>query len=169
MPAAAQFRIERLVSHDRKPFSCGNPKVDSWFVTMAGQQQARGLAVVHLLIERETALIAGFFSLSNYTVRALDLPDLGGKALPKAMPIPMHLLGWLGVQQSYQGRGIGKMLVSEATRIVGAQAAASGTLGLVVNALDIHLSLWYQSLGFVPFPADPLQLVMSMKTIGNQP
>lgn len=165
MPAAAPFRIERLVSHDRKPFSCGNPKVDSWFVTMAGQQQTCGLAVAHLLIERETALIAGFFSLSNYTVRALDLPDLGGKALP----IPMHLLGWLGVQQSYQGRGIGKMLVSEATRIVGAQAAASGTLGLVVNALDTYLSRWYQSLGFVPFPADPLQLVMSMETIGNQP
>ncbi len=132
---------------------------------MASQQQARGLAVVHLLIERETALISGFFSLSNYTVRALDLPDLGGKALP----IPMHLLGWLGVQQSYQGRGIGKMLVSEATRIVGAQAAASGALGLVVNTLDTHLSRWYQSLGFGPFPADPLQLVMSMKTIGNQP
>ncbi len=61
------------------------------------------------------------------------------------------------------------MLVSEATRIVGTQAAASGTLGLVVNALDTNLSRWYQSLGFVSFPADPLQLVMSMKTIGNQP
>ncbi len=169
MSAAAPFHIERLAGHDRKSFSCGNAKVDSWFVTMAGQQQTRGLAVVHLLIEREAQTIAGFFSLSNYTVRALDLPDLGGKTLPKAMPIPLHLLGWLGVHQAYQGREIGKMLVSEATRIVGTQAAASGTLGLVVNALDTNLSRWYQSLGFVSFPADPLQLVMSMKTIGNQP
>lgn len=169
VPATPPFRIERLAGHDRKAFSCGHPRVDTWFANMTSQQMARGLTVVHLLIETQTGMIAGFFTLGDYTVRATDLPNLGVRNLPAAMPIPMHLLGWLGVNGPYQGRGVGKMLVSEAARMVGAQSATSATLGLVVNALDAGLATWYQSLGFVPFPAEPLQLVLSINTINGLP
>jgi GNAT superfamily N-acetyltransferase len=163
------FRIERLARHDRKAFSSGEPSIDRWFQTMASQQASRDLAVVHLLIDQQTEEIAGFYTLSNYTVRALDLPDLGGKKLPQAMPIPMHLIGQLGVHQPYQGRGIGKMLVSHALKLAESQSRESASLGVVIHALDARLAAWYQTLGFLPFPEHPLQLVITMTTIRTLP
>jgi GNAT superfamily N-acetyltransferase len=169
MGAAPPFRVERLAGHDRRAFECGEPSIDRWFRDMAGQQASRDLAAVHLLIEQRTGQIAGFYTLGNYTVRALELPDAVGKKLPRAMPIPMHLLGRLGVHRAYQGQGIGKMLVNHALRLAEAQARDSASLGVVVHALDARLAAWYQSLGFLPFPEHPLQLVMTMAAIRALP
>jgi GNAT superfamily N-acetyltransferase len=169
MSAAPPFRIERLAGHDRKAFSCGNPTIDAWFRGMASQQVNRDLAAVHLLIEGATGRIAGVYSLSNFTVVATDLPDLGGKKLPQRMPIPLHLIGHLGVDRAFQGRGIGKMLVHDALKRAESLSRDSGSLGGVVHALETRLVAWYRQLGFVAFPEHPLQLVMTMAAIRALP
>jgi GNAT superfamily N-acetyltransferase len=161
------FRIERLASHDRKAFSCGEPDMDRWFHELAGQQNERGLAVVQVMVEDATGFVVGFYSLSNYSVLGSDLPKIGGKKLPQRMQIPMHLLGRLGVHQDYQRRGIGQTLVSHALQSAKSQTDVSASMGAVADALNPALVPWYQSLGFVVFPSSPLQLVMTMTAIGR--
>lgn len=169
MSTPPPFRIERLASHDRKAFSCGEDSLDTWFVELAGQQQDRGLTAVWVMVEESSGVVVGFYSLSNYAVLGSDLPKLGGKKLPARMQIPMHLLGKLGVHKAYQQRGIGQMLVNHALHSAKAQTAVSASLGVVVHALTEELALWYRALGFVAFPEHPLQLVMTMSAIAALP
>ena len=164
---APPFRIERLADHDRRAFSCGQEAIDRWFHELAAQQQERGLAVVQVMVEAASGAVAGFYSLSNYAVIGADLPRLEGKKLPARMPIPMHLLGRLGVHRDYQRRGIGQALVSHALRSARSQTDVSASLGVVVDALTPDLVPWYQNLGFVTFPEHPLKLVMTMRAIGR--
>jgi len=159
------FRIERLASHDRKAFSCGQETIDKWFIELAGQQNDRGLAVVQVMVEQSSGAVVGFYSRSNYAVIGSNLPQLGGKKLPARMQIPMHLLGKLGVLQAYQRRGIGQTLVSHALQSAKSQTDVSASMGVVVDALNPALAPWYQSLGFVAFPSSPLQLVMTLTAI----
>lgn len=159
------FRIERLASHDRKAFSCGQEIIDKWFIEMASQQNDRGLAVVQVMVEQASGIVVGFYSLSNHSVLGSDLPKLGGKKLPSRMQIPVHLLGKLGVHQAYQRRGIGQTLVSHALQGAKSQTGVSASMGVVVDALNPALVPWYQGLGFVAFPSSPLQLVMTMTAI----
>ena len=163
------FRVERLAGHNRKAFASGEERIDTWFATLASQHLARGLAVDQVLIDQQTDAIAGLYSLSNYAVRATALPDLGIKRLPQNILLSMHLLGYMGVDRRYQGKGIGRMLVSHALKSAAAQTDTSGSLGVVVQAFVERLVHWYEALGFVAFPEQPLQLVMPMPRIRTLP
>lgn len=165
MSTLQNYRIERLAEHNRKAFSSGEPTIDSWFVNMASQHMRNGLSVVYVLVEGQSGTIAGFYSLGNLSVIGSDLPNMGGRSLPQRMQVPMHLLGKLGVQKEYQGQGIGKMLVAEALMTAEELSQRSGSMGVVVDALRSELVPWYQKLGFIPFPSDPLRLVMTMASI----
>jgi GNAT superfamily N-acetyltransferase len=159
------FRIERLAGHSRQAFDCGDLTINTWFRGMASQQVNRDLAAVHVLIDQATSTVAGFYALCNFTVNATDLPDFGGKKLPALMPIPMHLIGHLGIHKPYQHRGMGRMLVNDALKRAESLSRESGSLGVVVHALDASLVPWYRQLGFLQFPEHPLQLVMTMAAI----
>ena len=131
---------------------------------MASQHVKRDLATVHLAIDNESEAIAGFYSLCNFAVNASELPDTVGKRLPRT-PIPAHLLGYLGVAETYQGQGLGEVLVNAAAQAVEAQTAVAASIGLVVHALHERLVPWYQKLGFRQFPEHPLHLLLTMADI----
>ncbi len=148
--AVPPFRVERLAGHNRKAFASGEERIDHWFATLAGQHTARGLAVVQVLLDQQTDAIAGFYSLSNYAVRAAELPDLGIKRLPQNIPIPMHLLGYMGVDRAYQRRGFGRMLVNLALRGAEAQTNASGSLGVAFPEHPLHLAITMRQIRALP-------------------
>lgn len=165
MSAVAPFRIERLADHDRKGFSSGEPSVDRWFRESAGQMASRGLATTHVMVATVSGEITGYYSLSNFTVTATELPLELGRKLPQRVPIPAHLIGQLGVDARYQGQGYGRALVYDAVRRAERQTTQSASFGVVVHALTPALASWYIQLGFRPFEAHPLHLIISMKDI----
>ena len=117
------------------------------------------------MIDTANGAIAGFYSLSNYTVSATLLTPLRIKNLPTNMLIPAHLIGKLGVHQGYQGRGYGKILVYHALKTAERQTAESGSVCVVVDALNQSLVPWYQSLGFTPVEGHSRQLAITMDSI----
>lgn len=161
----APYRFERLADHDRRAFHCGNPFIDNWFQRMAGQQTLRDLTAVHLLLAQKSDRIVGFYSLSNSTVIASELPPISGRKLPPRMAIGAHLIGHLGVDQHYQGQGLGKVLVRDALLRAETLSHEAGSLGVIVHALEPALVPWYQRLGFQQFPAHPLHLLLTMRAI----
>jgi GNAT superfamily N-acetyltransferase len=167
--ATPPFRIERLAAHDRKAFSSGEAAIDRWFVGLSSQQVRRGLTAAQVLVDTANGAIAGFYALSNYTVRAELLADLGLRNLPQQMLIPAHLIGKLGVDRAYQGRGLGKLLVYHALRVAEAQTANAGSVCVVVDTLTPALVPWYQRLGFTPIAGHPLHLAITMTAIRRLP
>lgn len=122
----APFRIEPLANHDRTAFSCGEPSVDEWFHERAGQTSRKGLAAVHVMVEQATGEMVGFYTLSNFTVVTTELPAHVRRGMPNNIPLPAHLIGQLGVDQRFQGRGFGEVLLFDALR----RASPDGRLGL---------------------------------------
>ena len=161
----ARLRIEPLAGHDRTLFSCGEPAVDEWFRERASQMSRRGLAAVHLLVEQATGTVVGFYTLSNYTVVATDLPTNIGKGMPRSLALPAHLIGQLGVDQRHQGQGYGELLLYDALTPAARMTGDSASLGVVVHALSDRAAAWYRRHGFEPFPGHPLHLIMRMKDI----
>ncbi len=164
MPASL-FRIEPLADHERDNFTCGEPALDNWFRERAGQLSRRGLAAVHVMVEPATMTVVGFYTLSNYTVTATDLPARIGKGMPRSIALPAHLLGQLGVDRRYQGRGYGEALLYDAPLRADRLTGDSASLGVVVQARDARVAAWYRRVGFAPFPAHPSHPMMRMKDI----
>lgn len=160
--ATSPFRIERLAdSHNRKAFSCGSEPIDHWFQTLAGQQSKREVVAVHLAIDNRNDAIVGFYTLCNFTVLAADLPLEMGRRMPRT-PIPVHLLGHLGVSVDYQRRGIGEALVTLAVASAEEQTKVSASIGVLVHARSEKLVEWYRKIGFRSIPSDPLHLLYTM-------
>lgn len=160
-----RFRIEPLDGHERRTFTCGERSVDEWFRASAGQMSRRGLAAVHVMVERASEAVIGFYSLSNYAVIATDLPVNVGRGLPQQLALPAHLIGQLGVDLRHQGQGYGAALLYDALKRADRHTGDSASLGVVVHALSDRAAAWYQGFGFKPFPAHPSHLVLRMKDV----
>jgi GNAT superfamily N-acetyltransferase len=160
------FRIERLANaHDRAAFASGAQQIDDWFHTQAGQASRKGIATVHVMVDIVTDAVIGFYTLSNFTVHADDLPPEIGKALPDRILLPAHLIGQLAVSARQQGKGYGGLLLFDAVHRARRMTEHSASLAVVVHALDARAAAWYARNGFVPFPAHPLSLFIPMRGI----
>ncbi len=167
--SAAGFFIEPLATHNRSTFTCGEASVDSWFRERAGQMSRRGLAAVHVLIEEATGTVAGYYTLSNFTVNISELPAALAKGMPRNIPLPAHLIGQLGVDARYQGRKLGDMLLYDAVKRAERMTGDSASLGVVVHALGERAADWYRRNGFEPFPDFPMHLILRMQDIRALP
>lgn len=68
------FRIEPLTkAHDRAAFSCGNEALDNYLKKQAGQDVAKRTAVCFVLTP-DSKTVAGFYTLSQYSVDLVKLP-----------------------------------------------------------------------------------------------
>lgn len=167
---SVSYRIEPLAKeHDRAAFSSGAQQIDDWFHRQAGQATRRGVATVHVLVNQATNAVIGFYTLSNFTVVATDLPMAIGKVLPARIPLPAHLIGQLAVDAREQGKGYGAALLFDALRRAYRMTVDSASLAVVVHALDARAATWYTRYGFIPFPVYPLHLFIPMKDVARLP
>ena len=77
-------------------------------------------------------------------------------------PIPVVVLGRLAVDQTWQGKGIGRALVRDAGHRVVQAADTIGVRGLLVHALSSDAKTFYGRIGFAPSPLDPLLLMVTL-------
>ena len=150
---------------DRSAFECGEQALDAYIRRYASQDVKRGVARVFVATPREApSQLAGFFSLSAGAVRCDDLPLELARRLPR-YPVPVALLGRLGVDRSFQRRGLGSILVFDACCKVVQAGAVLAVAGLVVDAKSDAATSFYRQFGFVPMPGQPGRLLLSMKTL----
>jgi GNAT superfamily N-acetyltransferase len=160
---AAEYRIEPLGSHhDRAAFSCGVFELDNYLQRQAGQDMKRKLAAVFVLTA-DSASVAGYYTLSAHSILAAELPLDSAKKLPR-FPIPVTLLGRMGVAQSLQGQGWGEFLLLHALdrALRGSRQVASWAV--VVDA-KAGARDFYIKHDFLPFATQPDRLFLPMKTI----
>lgn len=144
--------------HDRGAFTCGVGALDDWFRTRASQDQRRRISQVFVALDDDG--IAGFYSLSMFTL-ALDSipPDLARK-LPRYDSIPAALIGRLARHTRTAGTGIGDLLVADAIVRVLAAAESVAAYAIVVDAKDERGRRFYEAHGFRAMPSRPDRLFL---------
>jgi predicted GNAT family N-acyltransferase len=158
-----EYKIEPLKSHhDRAGFCCGVLTLDTYLQRQARQDLERKLAAVFVLTS-DGKTISGFYTLSAHSVLAADLPEDQAKKLPR-FPLPVTLLGRMGVSKDLRGQRMGEFLLMHALERawIGSQQVASWAV--VVDA-KAGARDFYQKYDFLPFPAQPDRLFLPMTTI----
>ncbi len=77
-------------------------------------------------------------------------------------PIPVVVLGRLAVDKSLHGQGVARALVRDAGLRVIQVAETIGIRGMLVHALSDEAREFYQRVGFVPSPMDPMMLMVTL-------
>ena len=136
--------------------------LDDWFRTRASQDQRRRVAQVFVAVDEQG--IAGFYSLSMFTLALDSMPSQLARKLPRYDAIPAALIGRLARHVRLAGTGIGDLLLADAVTRVLAAARSVAAYALVVDAKDDRGRAFYQAHGFIPFPSRPNRLFLPIET-----
>ncbi|MDP9413740.1 MAG: GNAT family N-acetyltransferase [Pseudomonadota bacterium] len=158
-----RFTIEPLSPrHDRSAFTCGQPDLDTWFRDRASQDEKRNLSRVFVASDAEG--IAGFYSLSSYTLGLSDLPPDLARKLPRYEAIPAALIGRLARAERVRGQGLGGVLLADAVQRTLSASRSVAVYAILVDAKDEGASTFYHRFGFRSFPLRPDRLFLLTST-----
>lgn len=158
------WRIEILSkSHNRRAFNSGQPKVDQWLKRTALQSQNKHLTASKVLLDEDDSIV-GFYTLATAQVDFSDLPADETKKLPKRQ-LPVAVLAWLGIDESSQGKGIGKRLLATALRDCFEASETFAFVAVVLDCVDEVSKQFYQQFDFEELPGYPMRLFLSFKSL----
>lgn len=149
-------------SHDTESFSSGAASLDAWLKTRALKNQATGASRTFVVCEGRR--VVAYYALASSAITVHEAPGRFRRNMPD--PIPVVVLGRLAVDRSYQGKGIGRALVRDASLRVIQAADTIGIRGLIVQALTDEARLFYERLGFEPSRLDPMLLMITLADMG---
>lgn len=130
-------------------FHCGDEIVDDWAERHSASARKRGSAVIYAVYCGEA--VAGFYTLSAHSVARADI---GGGWFPRNAPqqVPAVLLGMLGVDERFEGRGLGASLLRDAILNALKVASLAGAKALVVDPTGESAASFYEHFGFSRLP-----------------
>lgn len=141
-----RFVSASLGDRDRSGFSSGSERLDDYFHHRVGQDIRRNYVKCHVLLERDTDLIAGFHTLSATAISLQDLPNETIRKLPRYDKVPSVLIGWMARDLRFQREQIGRMLLVDIVRRVLASDVAA--FAIVTDAIDEAAERFYERHGF---------------------
>lgn len=130
------------------------------FAAMRLKDVRRNVARVFVAPPVDSHTLAGFFALSAGSVNCSELPPELTRKLPR-YPVPVALLGRLAVDQSFQGKGLGSILLADACRKVAQASAVLAVAGIVVDAKEASSASFYRHFGFSALPGYPERWFLS--------
>ncbi|MDO4797359.1 MAG: GNAT family N-acetyltransferase [Coriobacteriales bacterium] len=129
-------------------FRCGLPMVDEWVHKRARMARKAGTAVMYVSFLGDR--MAGFYTLSSQSMVRSDVRGWLSRNTPEQ--IPVILLGMLGVDERFQGHGLGKNLLLDASKRALLVSQAIGARALVVDPASDAAASLYRSSGFKEVP-----------------
>ena len=126
-------------------FRCGSELVDRWAKEYAPSARKHGTAVVY--VSYCDGRPAGFYTLSTHSVLRADISG-GWFARNAPQQIPAILLGMLGVDEDFQGTGLGAALLRDAILNAIKVANLAGARALLVDPVDNRVRGFYEHFGF---------------------
>jgi len=98
--------IELTEDIDINSFSCENEELNKFFHEQSKYNNQNLLSKIYICLNTRNKEIAGFISLSNYSLRLADSKDFGIQKVPAA------LIGRLAIDNRYRGYNLGNNLIS---------------------------------------------------------
>ena len=130
-------------------FSCGDRIVDDWVKRHSTSARRQRSAVIYAVYC--DGVVAGFYTLSTHSVARADI---GGGWFVRNAPeqVPAVLLGMLGVDERFRGRGLGASLLRDAIQNALKVADLAGARALVVDPTGELAASFYEHFGFSRLP-----------------
>ena len=165
MSSGSELVIEPLNrNHNRTAFNCGIESLDRYLQHQANQDIKRRVSRVFVVRSRQDETrVLGYYTLSTLSIDLSVLPEKLAKKLPKH-PIPAALIGRLAVDVSAQGKGIGKVLLSNAIKRTLAISSDIGIYAIVVDAINEQAESFYMQYGFAHLASEGKRLFLSLKS-----
>jgi GNAT superfamily N-acetyltransferase len=149
--------------HDASSFDCGSDALNRFISLHALAGQRAGSSQTYVATTGTTT-ISGYYTLVVGHVAQDEAPERLAKGLPRH-PVPVVILARLAVDRTWQGKGLGAALLTDAMRRVLQAADIAGVRALVVHAKGDAARRFYEHVGFVPFLDKPLTLYRLLKDI----
>jgi GNAT superfamily N-acetyltransferase len=161
------WAIEALSgTHVRDHFRCGQSSLDDYIRKFAGQHSRKNVGRTFVAVAPGARQVLGYYTLSSSSVAFEHAPPKIQQKLPR-YPIPVALLGKLGVDQSVQGQGLGGFLLMDALQRIVEVAEEIAIFAVEVHALNASAEAFYLKYGFQPFQEQPSHLFLPLVTIKN--
>ena len=151
--------------HRKNEFSCGKEMLDNYLHRQANQDIKRKLSACFVINDQETNLLKGYYTLANNSIPQEIIPKKFQKRLPKSYSsIPTTLLGRLAIDNRFQGKGFGRLLLIDALKRSYEISKNIGSFAVVVDPLDQDAENFYDKYGFIKLP-DSRKMFLPMNTI----
>lgn len=163
----SRFHSEPLAArHKRAEFSCGEPALDEYLRVRASQDMRRFSAAVFVMVpDTEPDRIAGYYTLSAFSVELDSLPAAVTKHLARYSSVPSLLIGRLARDRSFPG--VGSVLLADAVTRCARQSDEIGAALIVVEAKNEQANHFYEKHGFTSLEVFPSRLVLAMRTAAS--
>ena len=147
--------------HDLSAFVSGVDVLDEWLRRRARANQVSGAS--RTFVVTEDGKVVAYYALASGAITAAESVGRFRRNMPD--PIPVAVLGRLAVDQTRQGRGLGRALFRDCALRVAQAADTIGIRGIVVHAMSEQAEHFYLAIGVDSSPADPMTLVVSLSDI----
>ena len=142
--------------HDRKAFDCREPALNVFLAQHPHKAHENGASKTYVAVnEVDGVSVLGLYTLSPAQVDLHRVPEVARVGAGRhAVGGFRH--GRLGVDEKFQGRGLGgQLLIAAAERCIRASAEMGGT-ALMIDAKDERGAAWYKLYGAVALIDAPL-------------
>jgi len=161
--SSSSFKIAFLDGrHPRAGFGCGSEPLNRYFREQVTQDIRRRVAACFVIVVDEQ-YVAGYYTLASASLMLKDLPSQIIKRLPRYPTVPAVRIGRLAVDQKFQGRGLGGVMLADALKRSIRSEIAS--YALVVDAKDEAATAFYQYHGFIALPDKASTLFLPLDTV----
>lgn len=143
-------------------FGCGKAPLDDFLKRFAFANQGGGGSRTYVVCRNRR--VVGYYSLAPGSVEPGSAPERVKRGQPRH-PVPVVLLARLALDQSEQGKGLGKHLLLDAFRRALAGAEVIGGRALLIHAKDDEARRFYLRYDAEPSPTDPMHLYILMKDL----
>lgn len=128
-------------------------------------QDLKKRAAVSYVITPDHKTIAGFYSLSQYSIDLGQIPENVAKKLPKYPAVSATLLGRLAVANGFRGQGLGERLLMDALHRILELSKQVASAAIVVDAKDDSAVSFYKKYGFIELPRVERRFFLPMGTV----
>ena len=144
--------------HQTEQFSCGVASLDAWLKRRALKNQIQGASRTYVACQGDR--VVAYYAIASGAVTCNEATGRLRRNMPD--PIPVVVLGRLGVDSSLHGQGLGRSLVRDAALRILQAADVIGIRGITVQALSDDARVFYEHMGFEPSPLDPNLLMITL-------
>jgi GNAT superfamily N-acetyltransferase len=148
--------------HNRAAFRCADHHITNYFRRHALVNMQSRIANVWVLHDPGADRVVGFYTLSTTSADFSTLPEQFTTNLPR-YPVPVVLLGRMGVDRRYERQGFGKWLVIDALMRVYRQDVMA-VYGMVVDPKEGVRDFYTKNFNFVPLGDNSDHLFLHLET-----
>ncbi len=162
MTEAAPFGPPVLLTeaHDVSTFDSGEAVLDDWLRERALHNMQIAASRTYVVCPAASQRVVGFFALTMGQILARE--TLGSMRRNMPGQIPAVVLGRLAIDRAWQGRGLGRAILTEVVRrSLRASAEVSARL-VVVHAISPSAEAFYLHHGFARLPVATPTLALDL-------